>query len=234
MIFNCRSTVICLFVFLIRQLKKNKGGFFFVKLIWKTRRTFSVQCIILNLFGKTCCTKQIWVWGSMQGKCAVHSPHEKKRCRWPCWQQCENYLWRRCTEQGSDTSLEQNEKKIRSKESSRVTLSLCHRPKTHLLQKSKSCSCNVLRAELYHLSHIFSSTCFHLLLSLFQSDLYIPNYWMILKIKLLSALMTTYYIRSFSVKSFKVKVHWMNICIFTIVVLGKVKFDEGLCFQFLW
>lgn len=36
-----------------------------------------------------------------------HLPHENIRCPSPCWQQYESYLWRRCTEQGSDTFLQQ-------------------------------------------------------------------------------------------------------------------------------
>lgn len=27
---------------------------------------------------------------------------------------------------------------------------------------------------------------------------------------------------------------YQSVSIFTIIVLGKVKFNEGLCFQFLW
>lgn len=122
---------------------KNLKGRFYFKSIGETRWTCPVQCAILSSVWKNNpCTELIWCDVRLhlvrpcglsfcllyEDQCRqsvwVHPPHEKTRCRWPCWQQCENYLWRRCTEQGSDTFLEQNEKKVRSKQSGTVTLNL--------------------------------------------------------------------------------------------------------------
>lgn len=68
------------------------------------------MCVILD---SDFCLKSIIV-GINAARARVHWPHKKTHSRWPCWQQCENYLWRRCTEQGSDTFLEQNEAKKKS------------------------------------------------------------------------------------------------------------------------
>lgn len=62
-------------------------------------------CLCVYHFRHWFVLKSLSVWRS------VHQPHKKTHCRWPCLQQCENYLWRRCTEQGSETFLEENKKK---------------------------------------------------------------------------------------------------------------------------
>lgn len=60
--------------------------------------------------------KVMWIWSRIHIStlCRLsswgHLPHEKIHCPSPCWQQYESYLWRRCTERGSDTFLQQNKR----------------------------------------------------------------------------------------------------------------------------
>lgn len=119
-----------------------------------------------------------------------HLPHGKTHCLSPCWQQYENYLWRRCTELGSDTFLQQKKK--------------TKKPSIRLQSHQVSCSISVLL-----------------------------NYNKSSKPILFHFCQATHSQTSFLKSIFSHFLEVLNACKGTIIVLGKVQFDERFCFQFL-